>query len=216
MKKHISIIGSCVSRHIFNTPLLEATFTVDRYAYQVCAWDMFGDAFPVEKSALSAYYKEEFTARMVWYDLAKVAAREVEAAGSEYLMVDLYTLIQNVKRFELGDKVAYAQVSYDRYSPFLGAISKHDGWQDINVTTLPYTALDSSVIEAGLRRFAEWVITCYKPENVVINIPSFSKQYFDINNNLAVYPEELLLQFDALLAYIKIILIFSRLTYSRR
>ncbi len=203
MKKHISIIGSCVSRHIFNTRILEDAFEVDRYAYQVCAWDMFGGLIGVGKDKVASCYKEEFTARMVWYDLDKVTAREMELAASEYLMVDLYTIIQTAWEFSRCGSVAYAQTSYDRYSQFLEAIEKHDEWKDISIRRIPYGEVPQDKIEIGLGRFADWVLKHYLPENVIINIPPFAKRYYDITGELHEYSQSLLSEFDKLLRHIK-------------
>ena len=187
-KKHISIIGSCVSRHLFNTPILESTFTVDRYAYQVCPWDAVREGLNISKDEVQKYYKEEFTARMIWYDLAKVSLSEVESMKSEYLLIDLYTMIQDVISFSLNGKTVYAQVSYDRYSSFINAIETAS-WKDMVVQREGYSKKDDSFYLEGLERFAKWVLENFEPEKVIINIPPFATNYFDIENNYKRYSD---------------------------
>ena len=191
-KRHISIIGSCVSRHMFNTPALEELFTVDRYAYQLATWDICSPGLEIGRDEINKYYKEEFTARMVWYDLAKVTLTELELAESEYLLIDLYTIIQNVRAFTLGGNTVYSQVSYDRYSNFINAKESGSSWRDIVFEVKSLREIDEQTIINGFARLAEWVKKNYKPENTVIMIPPFAKRYIKIDNEICSYSEEYL------------------------
>lgn len=191
-KKHISIIGSCVSRQMFNDIILQNIFDIDKYIYQVCFWDLFGNKIDIDKNSLLSFYKEEFTTRMIICDLTKNVLAELETAKSEYLLIDLYNIIQNISEFKIDNKSIYAQVSYDRYSSFL---NNYKSINDNKLNALEYSnysykKIDENIILSGLEKFANWVNSHYKGENVVINIPSFSTKYISLNNEIISYSEK--------------------------
>lgn len=202
-KKHISIIGSCISRHLFNTSILESAFIVDKYAYQICIWDLFGDKINIEKDELLKYYNEEFTARMITYDLTKCTLEELSLAKSEYLILDLYNIIENVLRFKIGDSTIYSQVSYDRYSLFLNNVQNIVKNNQIIYSKCSYKEIDENIILNGLKKLAVWIKKYFELNKVMIVIPSFASQYVDIEGKLYNYAESSYINFQNNLSVIK-------------
>ena len=71
-KKHISIIGSCISRHMFNTSILEETFIVDKYAYQVCAYDFFKQPFNIDKFRCDTHLDKDLKVESLYFAKVKL------------------------------------------------------------------------------------------------------------------------------------------------
>ena len=194
-KKHISIIGSCLSRHMFNCSPLADIFDVDKYAYQVCPWDIFSEGIDVKPDHIQSYYSEKFTARMLWYDLNKVTASEIENTNSEYLMIDLYIAVAApIKRIEYKGKTVYSQCSYDRFAPFMKFISGKEEYSTLKVTDIQTYDFDQTIIFKGYDRLIEWATKRFDNGKIIINIPSLSKKYFDLDNRIVEYDESLILK----------------------
>lgn len=191
-KKHISILGSCVSRELFNNSILSQVFDIDNYFYQVCIWDLFGDKINISKEELLKFYKEEFTARMICCDFNKNVPQLLKESKSEYLLLDLYNIIQNVVEMKYNNKIIYTQFSYDRYSCFFENLDKISEIKDKNKfehLSYSYKEADDSMICGGLDKLANFIKNNYKAENVIINIPEFSRIYIDKDDKIGEYNE---------------------------
>ena len=202
-KKHISVIGSCVSRHLFNNILLDSIFTVDKYSYQICVWDLFGDKIKIDKEELLKYYSEEFTARMITYDFNKITLDEIASANSEYLIIDLYNIIAPICEFKLKDKTIYTQFTYDRYSSLINNIDNFNNLKDLKYQKYPFQKLDKSIVYKGLRKLAGWIKKHFDLNKVIIEIPSFADKYFDLENQLFDYSEQTLINNNNQISIIK-------------
>lgn len=205
-KKHISILGSCVSRELFNNSILSQVFAIDNYFYQVCIWDLFGDKLNINKEELLKFYKEEFTARMICCDFNKNVPKLLKESKSEYLLLDLYNIIQNVVEMRYNKKNIYTQFSYDRYSCFFENINKISEIKDKSKFThlsYSYKEVEESMIYLGLDKLAEFIKSNYKTENVVINIPEFSRIYIDKDDKTGEYNENILRTGDSCLKTIE-------------
>lgn len=194
MKKHISILGSCVSRQMFNTNILEDAFIIDKYIYQVCHWDLFGNKIEINKEDLLHYYKEEFNARMIVCDLTKSSISELEKANSEYLLVDLYCIINDVIELTFNGKSTYVQVSYDRYSSFFNNLKsiKNGELLDLKHSSYSYKKVDENLILSGLELLANWINKHYDGKNVIVNVPSFAEKYITLNQEIMSYSERII------------------------
>lgn len=202
-KKHISVIGSCVSRQLFNNILLDSIFTVDKYSYQICVWDLFGDKIKIDKEELLKYYSEEFTARMITYDFNKITLDEIASANSEYLIIDLYNIIAPICEFKLKDKTVYTQFTYDRYSSLINNIDNFNNLKDLKYQKYPFQKLDKSIVYKGLRKLAGWIKKHFDLNKVIIEIPSFADKYFDLENQLFDYSEQKLINNNNQISIIK-------------
>lgn len=193
-KKHISIIGSCVSRQMFNDIILQNIFDIDKYIYQVCFWDLFGNKIDIDKNSLLSFYKEEFTTRMIICDLTKNVLAELETAKSEYLLIDLYNIIENISEFKIDNKSIYAQVSYDRYSSFFNNLKsiKNGELLDLKHSSYSYKKVDENLILSGLELLANWINKHYDGKNVIVNVPSFAEKYITLNQEIMSYSERII------------------------
>lgn len=203
-KRHISIIGSCVSRQMFNAlPLLE-TFDVDCYAYQIAPWDLFSQGLGIDKDDIYAYYQEQFTARMLWYDLNKVTVKEIESRNSEYLMIDLYTAFAaKIERFSFDEKLVYSQCSYDRSGPFLKFVNGKRKYDGFGIKTVTKEEIGDDYIKSGYDKLISWAKSHFDSRKIIINVPSFSNMYYNLESTLLPYSDEDISKRRALLMAIK-------------
>lgn len=59
-KKHISIIGTCCSRELFNNTNLGDIFDVDVYGFHVCPFDLFGDSLNISTEIIRKVNTPQF------------------------------------------------------------------------------------------------------------------------------------------------------------
>ena len=73
--KKFAIIGSCVSRDIFNDVRMQGLCEVDFYSFQNNVWDMVNEPLNVPAKIINSLPFENFIRRMVDYDLNKTAIK---------------------------------------------------------------------------------------------------------------------------------------------
>lgn len=184
-KKHISVFGSCVTRSLFNNELLKSIFTIDKYCFQICPWDLFNNSLELNKEEIYKEFKEDFTARMVWYDLNKVTIKELESVKSEYLIIDFYYVVAaNIEKVCVGDKFIYCTQTADRY---WNIKQNPNNKLKLNVEVIDNKKNCLKEKEDGLNAFANWIKSNYDLSKVVLLIPSFADKFYDIDNNLHEY-----------------------------
>ena len=124
-KKKISIIGTCISRELFNNPVLTDNFSVDCYAFQVCPWALFQDGLKVSKEVVYKAGIEEFTQRICWYELDKTAISEIEKHNSEYLIIDLHAMVGKAVEVTYNGKTIHTQSSFPVLEKYLSNIENY-------------------------------------------------------------------------------------------
>lgn len=189
-KKHISIIGSCCSRELFNTSTLSEIFEVDKYAYKVCAWDLFNEnKFSFDRETYKSLPIPEFRSRMIWYDLNKVTLSEITPEHSEYLMIDLLNIFYNIDEVTYNNKTVYVQEIHDRLSLYKTQILQNDVLKNISWKRTKFEDFDKQKIIDGLKKLAEWAKENFDENKIIIHIPYPAQKYINYNHEILSFEE---------------------------
>lgn len=187
-KKHVSIIGSCVSRELFNTSLLREYAEVDTYIFQRCPWDMApkGEA-NYQKQIMSLNY-ENFWLRTICYSFDKTAIKELRASASEYLLIDVYNMRANVFKAILNGVSYYFQSTTPHDALIVKKMKEERCFANIEIVPLN-TPLEELPVKEGLKYLAKELKEIYDEEKIIINIPKNAEQYY-FNGKKGEYSEE--------------------------
>lgn len=191
-KKKIAIVGSCVSRELFNVSLLQNVFDITSYFFQPCFWDLFGETFDVTKEEVYSLKTEDFTARTFWYYLTKQVLDEITINKPDYIIVDIDNIRSNVYKLTLNNKVIYLQGTGQSISRYIDFIEKSNTaiLKQIEFEMIPFKEIDEKVIFSGLDKFILWLKNNFDEEKIIINHTQLSKNYFDINSQLQDYKNQ--------------------------
>lgn len=183
--KKVAIIGSCVSRDIFNDTRLNKIFQVDFYAFQNNIWDLFNKSLDVPKVCIDAIPLENFTRRMIDYDLNKTTIPTLETKPCDFLMIDMFVIWRECLRIKSKDATIYFKANRVRaLSEYIKKANK-----DFECDILEYKDVDENLIYNGLTDLANWINKHYKPEQVILHYPIFCKRYWNLDNKLLNYSE---------------------------
>ena len=188
-KEHISILGSCVSREMFNSAVLGSVFKVDKYAFKVCVWDMFGESFDIPISAFDKIEMPSFYARMLAYGMNKLAVAELGNSGSRYLMIDLLNLRHDVDKLSYGDKSVYIQDMHNSYSFYEKQISAVEEFKSIKRERIRYSDIPDEMIISGLRKMSDWAKQIWPEERIILNNFAVAEGFYSPNNEYCVFDQ---------------------------
>lgn len=188
-KNHISILGTCCSRNLFETIPLKDCFEVDKYGFQICLWDLFSEGLNIAKETVYKSKVEDFTARMFWYELSKATIKEIENAHSEYLMIDLDNIWGAVYKIELNDKIIYSQSTRNRILALREDINQGhiNELKELKFTKIENSDMDKSLVKQGLKNLADWALTHFDEKKIIINKIKLASDYFSISNQFKRY-----------------------------
>ncbi len=183
--KSIAIIGSCVSRDLFNETRIKNKFEVNYYSFQSNIWDMFSNSLDAPKEAIDSLPLENFTRRMVYYDINKTAIPALADAKCEYIMLDLFVIWRECYRLISNGKTIYFKNNRGKYiSDFLASKLGYD------VKMLKFEEIDESLIKDGLTKLAEFLKEHFDEEKIILHYPLFSKRYWNLNNKIINFNEK--------------------------
>lgn len=167
--KKVAIIGSCVSRDIFNDVRMQGLCEVDFYSFQNNVWDMVNEPLNVPATIINSLPFENFIRRMVDYDLNKTAIKILEEKKDDYLVIDLYAMRQSVVKVFNEEKEAYAYTykSQDLFRML------NNAKMDFDIELINRDDIEQEVIERGFEKFAKWAIKNFNPNNIIIHYPLF-------------------------------------------
>lgn len=184
--KKIAIIGSCVSRDIFNDSRLKKLCEVDFYAFQNNIWDLFNKSLEIPKSFVDSIPLENFTRRMIDYDLNKTAIPTLQNKPCDFLMIDMFVIWRECLRIKSKDSTIYFK--NNRAKLIAEYIDKSN--MGFECDLLEYKDIDESLIYQGLTDLANWINSNYKPEQVILHYPIFCKRYWNLDNKLIKFGEK--------------------------
>ena len=188
-KRHISIIGTCVSRELFNNPLMSESFEIDEYFFQRCVWDMTSEPIGVLHTELERVNAESFSVRMLERSMNKDALDVLAKAGSEYLMIDLYNMRAPIVKVMLGERACYVQNTSETDVKALKAAQTLPYFKDLKLETVDATELDERIMQ-GLSEFAARIKEIFDERKIIINYPRHA-QLYSIDGTVKPYPENM-------------------------
>lgn len=179
--KSISILGSCVSRNLFNYKELSDKYNVAFYAFQTNTWNMFEEGLDVDDSIINAIQIENFLRRMFDLDVNKKIISELKRVHSDYLVIDLFTTGCNCLKLTKGKKTVFinnnAIVDIYRYL-------KNHTQHNIVAEMVSFTDIDDKFVLKGLEQLAQFIKQNYSLEKVCIIVPQYATKYLDAENRL--------------------------------
>lgn len=183
--KKIAIIGSCVTRDLFNDVRLKKICEVEFYAFQNNIWDLFNNSLNIPYSLINSIPLENFTRRMVNYDLNKTVISELESKQTDYLIIDMFVIWRECLKIEYEDKIIYFK--NNRAS----VIEKYLNDMKLGLKTqmLKYQEIDENLILSGLTKLSEWINKHYSPEKVILHYPIFCKRYWNLEDKLIKFSD---------------------------
>ena len=182
-KKHISIIGSCVSRNLFNTTLLKNVFEIDQYICQICEFALFDSGLNIKKEDIYKANIPEFTSRCFNYELNKTAIDELKQKKSEYILIDLHNISSSIYEASIDDfkNSVYTQSSGHDLFNYLPYLNNVNNLKRLKLKEIKFVEFDKTIIENGLIRLSEFLKENYEESKIIIHIPKRVKLYSDIN-----------------------------------
>lgn len=184
--KTVSILGSCVSRHLFNYGELKNNYQVNFYAFQSNMWDLFSHGVNLNMDIINSIPTENFHRRMFDLDANKKIISELEKANSDYLVIDLYTLAVNCLKLTYHNQTVYvnnnAQYNIDRYF-------KENKHLNIKSEIINFEDIPEKLILEGLDKLASYIKENCKLKNVIVLKPAYAKKFFSVNNNIINFGE---------------------------
>ena len=184
--KKIAIIGSCVTRDLFNDIRLKKTCEVEFYAFQNNIWDLFNESLEISPFLINTIPLENFTRRMVDYDLNKTAITALESKQTDYLIIDMFVIWRECLKIISGKKTIYFKNNR------AALIEKYLNNMKLDLKTqmINYQDVDESLIYNGLTKLAEWINNHYTPDKVILHYPIFCKRYWNLENRLVKYSDK--------------------------
>jgi len=186
-KISFSIIGTCVSRELFNTVVLSEFASVNTYIFQRCLWDMAAKGTNVSREDIDKIQTEPYTARMLYHSFNKTYFDDLREAGSEYLLIDLYNIRADVIKVLFKGNEYYFQNTTHNEIEALNKAKQIETFEDMNIEVIG-KALDDFSVASGLEYFAGEIKKIYSEEKIIINIPRHSEKYYK-DGALSSYPD---------------------------
>ena len=192
-KIHVSIIGSCISRELFNDPRADEIFTIDTYAFKPNPINIFSDEkLNIRLDVINKAPNPEFINRNLDYSLNKTLFETLQKKPSEMAFVDLYALIDPMVRviYKNASTVIITNDVKNSMTKLARTNDLVNNSEKIEFVEVLIKNLSENEIKKGLLNFCEKLNNLFK--KVVIIYPAFSKKYFDKNGRMVDYsPEEL-------------------------
>lgn len=185
-KKHISIIGTCVSRNLFNSTLLKNIFEIDQYICQVCEFALFDSGLNIKKEDIYKANIPEFTARCFNYELNKTAIDELKKKRSEYILIDLHNISYSIYEASIDNfkNFVYTQSTGHDLFNYLPYLNRVNNLKELKVKEIKFVDFDEKIIKNGLIKLSEFLKENYEEDKIIIHIPKRVKLYSDINGNI--------------------------------
>lgn len=190
MKKHISIIGTCATRELFNNIAIQSQLELDSYLFQRCVWDMIGNVQPIPQNEIDKINAENFTVRMLKHSFNKTSLKELQQSGSEYLIIDLYNMRAPVLRVELNNNVYYFQNTAGNERAALIKAKENPYFADMKIEHIELSEIEK-LVENGFKEFAAKIKELYQESNIIIHIPKHSQRYYSSSDEILEYPEDI-------------------------
>lgn len=187
-KIHLSILGCCCSRNMFNYSTLKDIFKVDCYAFQVLPWACFQPKLNIEESKINKIDEPNFTKRMLHYEINKCALDKIAEARSEYILIDLLTSTFDTLQIFYNGITSYIRNAYlDVPLKKLCVLSE---FNNLKYNIIPFDKIDENIIFEGIDLLAEWLKNHYDQKKIIIYKPKYAKVYLNNNFEIVNYPDK--------------------------
>lgn len=187
--KNVNIFGCCCSRNIFNYLPIKEFFTVKRYAFQVCMWAYFEPSLDIPDELLRKTQQAGFTLRMLDYDMNKVTLCEFDKVPADYFVLDFMNMSFPLYKVSYKGRETYMQNAFA--VNFFKSSKNVKGFEDFTFELVSLSSVPEEKILNGLDRLAEWLLSRYKPEQIILYHPVRATEYVGLSGKKYSYPDKL-------------------------
>ena len=196
-KKTVSIIGTCVSKEMFNELRLSKIFNVEVFAFKTCPFALFDEPLNYPTEYIFFFLLAESQAVNVDYNINKTAIKALENKKSEYFFIDLYPLANDsIFEVEYNNKKTYVQL--DWFRRVFDTINNDNIKNNVNIkyNYIKIDQIDENIIINGLKKLADWASKNYK--NIVIVWPVLAKSFLNKESKIQKYSSQKLNQINSM------------------
>ena len=182
--KKIAIIGSCVSRNLFNDERLVKEYEVGFYSFQTNIWDMFSKGLDISTLLINQFPTENFNRRMINYDLNKKTAIDALLnSDCEYVMIDMFNLFKPCLKVTLQNKSIYLKNTREELvEKFL-----KDAKIGVKTEIIKSEDVNEKLIQKGLEKLANFLKQHFDEQKIIINYPVFCKRFWNLDGKIVDY-----------------------------
>lgn len=188
-KIKVTILGSCVTREIFNETRMNSIFDISLYAFKVCPFAYFEDSLNIPKNLIDSAPIAQTQALNFDFNVNKTLVSAIKNANSDYIFIDLYSLVNDgFHKIHLNGKETVVQL--DWFSLVFAKVSsylKKHGFE-ISEQPLSLDQIGKPRILEGLKEFAKFLNSLNK--TIVVVWPKTCTKYFDYDYKIKEYSEE--------------------------
>ncbi len=186
-KIKVSIIGSCVTRELFNDPRLSSIFDIKQYGFQVNPINLVSDeGLGIPKEIINKSPNPEFLNRNLDFDLNKSLKNLIEQSESEYIFVDLYSIIGDMYLCTYNGKETIIKTNSTIFTlPKLKDTLTKNMMPDLSFKKIFIEDIKEDTIKTGIKSLAEWISLNFK--HAVILHPKFCIKYLNKDKKIINY-----------------------------
>ena len=175
----IAILGSCVSREIFN--YCKDNYEITTYIFRSPMETVFEKPIPIELENFTA--DSNFTRRMVFNEFNKKTFETIEKNKADYLMLDVsdcrFSIIE-INLIEYITKIVYTKDSLNNLKKFIEkGILKNVTYSLKNVALIT-----NDEWERYVDLYVKRILKIYRAEQIILNRVQVCTKYLDKDNNI--------------------------------
>lgn len=188
--KTMTVWGCCVGRNIFNAPQLLNSISIMNFIFQITPYACFDTSLniPYEKFDIPAFSK--FEKECLDFNLNKTCIEKLEKNKSEYITLDFVSSSFEMFRITFKQKTTIARLWEGR--KLLSILSEIEYFKlnGFGYEIIDYSYLPLELVYKAQDQLINWLRINYRPEQIVICVPTFPDKWLDKELNVHKYSEE--------------------------
>ena len=179
--KTITIYGSCVSREPFNQKILKnSNIKIDNYFQRNNIISLFTPKLSIDESLI--FGTSNFVKRMTYYDLNKKTVEIIKNKHSDFIIIDFTELRFGIINVEF-ENIKTKMTNSDSSKNTLENLKSFPEYKNLKLTydEVPYW-YSYNTLNGYIDKFVEFIISLYKPENIILVETLNCIQYINDNN----------------------------------
>ena len=193
-KKQVTVMGSCVTRELFNDERLEDIFDVKLYAFKICPWALFEEGLGIPTNLIKEAPIEEFLTRNIDYEFNKNLIEKFKQTPTDYFVFDFFPFIDTFYNVTYEGKTIHAQTNKSQQT--FSVLQKYLDSKDVEFEyeKISIEEIDEELIKNGLQKFANFLTDNYK--HIAVVWPHFASNYLEIDGTIKEYSEKTKFRFE--------------------
>lgn len=185
-KIKVTVLGSCVTREMFNETRMLSVFDVSLYAFKVCPISIFDEPLNIPEDLIYSSPIAKTQALNFNFNTNKTLVSEIEKVNADFIFIDIYSLVNDsfhIIKFK--DKETLVQL--DWFSSVFTKINSFLKKNNLFLSETPVTLenIDKNKIFNELKKFANYLNTLNK--TIIVVWPKLTTKYFDYDYQIKQY-----------------------------